>query len=76
MLLPEEIEWIIALKVSTFMTDNSISPAKVSKHPDPTQTTGDEVTNQYYYFEKEGPGGEFFGKWDGKKFLLPGEEGF
>ena len=66
----------IALKVSTFMTDNSISPAKVSKHPDPTQTTGDEVTNQYYYFEKEGPGGEFFGRWDGKKFLLPGEEGF
>lgn len=74
--LSQETSPGIALKVSTFMTDNSISPAKVSKHPDPTQTTGDEVTNQYYYFEKEGPGGEFFGKWDGKKFLLPGEEGF
>jgi len=65
-----------ALKISTFMVDNNISPSKVSKHPDPTKTTGNEVKDRYYYFEKEGPAGEFIGKWDGKKFVLPGEENF
>ena len=58
------------------MVDNNISPSKVSKHPDPTKTTGNEVKDRYYYFEKEGPAGEFIGKWDGKKFILPGEENF
>ncbi len=74
--LSEETTPGTALKISTFMVDNNISPSKVSKHPDPTKTTGNEVKDRYYYFEKEGPAGEFIGKWDGKKFILPGEENF
>jgi len=66
----------IALKVSTYVVDNEIPPSSLSKHPDPTKTTGSEVKGRYYYFEKEGPGGEFIGKWDGEKFLVPGDKGF
>ena len=74
--LSQETSPGIALKVSTLIVDNGISPSKVSKHPDPTQTTGNEIEGQYYFFEKEGPGGEVMGRWDGEKFVLPGEEGF
>jgi hypothetical protein len=46
------------------------------KHPDPLMITGKEKKGQYYYFGKPGPNGELIGKWDGKKFLLPDDEGF
>ena len=66
----------IAYSVSEIMVDNGIGRSNVIKHPDPTKTTGDEVVGKYYYFEKAGPGGEVMGKWDGEKFILPGEKGF
>ena len=66
----------IAYSVSEIMIDNGIGRSNVIKHPDPTKTTGDEVVGKYYYFEKAGPGGEVMGKWDGEKFILPGEKGF
>ena len=65
-----------AYAVSEIMIDNDISRSNVLKHPDPTKTTGDEVVGKYYYFEKAGPEGEVMGKWDGEKFILPGEKGF
>ncbi len=65
-----------AYAVSEIMIDNDISRSNVLKHPDPTKTTGDEVVGKYYYFEKAGPEGELMGKWDGEKFILPGEKGF
>jgi hypothetical protein len=46
------------------------------KHKDPNILTGKEKKDQYYYFENPGPSGELVGKWDGKKFLVPGDEGF
>ena len=66
----------IAYEVSEIMVDSGIKKKDVSKHPDPTKTTGNEVVGKYYYFEKPGPGGEVMGKWDGEKFILPGEKGF
>ena len=65
-----------AYSVSEIMIDNDIKRSDVLKHPDPTKTTGDEVVGKYYYFEKAGPEGEVMGKWDGEKFILPGEKGF
>ena len=65
-----------AYSVSEIMIDNDIKRSNVLKHPDPTKTTGDEVVGKYYYFEKAGPEGEVMGKWDGEKFILPGEKGF
>ena len=65
-----------AYSVSDIMIDNDIKRSDVLKHPDPTKTTGDEVVGKYYYFEKAGPEGEVMGKWDGEKFILPGEKGF
>jgi hypothetical protein len=46
------------------------------KHLDPLMITGKEKKGQYYYFGKPGPNGELVGRWDGKKFLLPDDEGF
>ena len=63
-----------AYSVSEIMIDNDIKRSNVLKHPDPTKTTGDEVVGKYYYFEKAGPEGEVMGKWDGEKFILPGEK--
>ena len=65
-----------AYAVSEVMYDNDIKRKDIMKHPDPTTTTGDEVVGKYYYFEKAGPEGEVIGKWDGEKFILPGEKGF
>ena len=65
-----------AYAVSEVMYDNDIKRKDIMKHPDPTTTTGDEVVGKYYYFEKAGPEGEVMGKWDGEKFILPGEKGF
>ena len=65
-----------AYAVSEVMYDNDIKRKDIMKHPDPTKTTGDEVVGKYYYFEKAGPEGEVMGKWDGEKFILPGEKGF
>jgi len=65
-----------AYSVSEIMIDNDIKRSDVIKHPDPTKTTGDEIVGKYYYFEKAGPEGEVMGKWDGEKFILPGEKGF
>ena len=66
----------IALKVANIVVNSDIDIENVSKHPDPTKTTGNEKKGNYYYFEKAGPGGEVMGKWDGNKFILPGEKGF
>ena len=66
----------IALKVANIVVNSDINIENVSKHPDPTKTTGNEKKGNYYYFEKAGPGGEVMGKWDGNKFILPGEKGF
>jgi hypothetical protein len=65
-----------AYSVSEIMIDNDIKRSDVIKHPDPTKTTGNEIVGKYYYFEKAGPEGEVMGKWDGEKFILPGEKGF
>ena len=65
-----------AYAVGEIMYENNIKRKDIMKHPDPTKTTGSEVKNKYYYFEKAGPSGEVMGKWNGKKFILPGEEGF
>jgi DNA-binding ferritin-like protein len=65
-----------AYSVSEIMIDNDIKRSDVIKHPDPTKTTGDEIVGKYYFFEKAGPEGEVMGRWDGKKFILPGEKGF
>ena len=65
-----------AYSVSEIMIDNDIKRSDVLNHPDPPKTTGDEVVGKYYYFEKAGPEGEVMGKWDGEKFILPGEKGF
>jgi hypothetical protein len=50
--------------------------AQFQKHLDPLMVTGKEKKGQYYYFGKPGPNGELVGRWDGKKFLLPSDEGF
>ena len=65
-----------AYSVSEIMIDNDIKRSDVIKHPDPTKTTGDEIVGKYYFFEKAGPEGEVMGRWDGEKFILPGEKGF
>jgi len=46
------------------------------KQDNPRIKTGNEIKNQYYYFAKPEPGDPLVGKWDGKKFLVPGDEGF
>jgi hypothetical protein len=50
--------------------------SQFQKHLDPLMITGKEKKGQYYYFGKPGPNGELVGRWDGKKFLLPSDEGF
>ena len=71
-----QIDPEIAGKVATISVRENIDFDQIVKHPDPTKTTGNEVVGKYYYFEKAGPGGEVMGKWDGEKFILPGEKGF
>jgi hypothetical protein len=46
------------------------------KQNNPQEKTGKEIKGQYYYFANPGPGGELVGRWDGNKFLVPGDKGF
>jgi hypothetical protein len=46
------------------------------KQNNPEEKTGKEIKGQYYYFANPGPGGELVGRWDGNKFLVPGDKGF
>jgi len=64
------------LKIAEEIVGMGKNLTQFQKHKDPNILTGKEKKGQYYYFENPGPGGELIGKWDGKKFLVPGDEGF
>ena len=64
------------LKIAEEIVGMGKNLTQFQKHKDPNILTGKEKKDQYYYFENPGPGGELVGKWDGKKFLVPGDEGF
>ena len=64
------------LKIAEEIVGMGKNITQFQKHKDPNILTGKEKKDQYYYFENPGPGGELVGKWDGKKFLVPGDEGF
>jgi hypothetical protein len=64
------------LKIAEEIVGMGKNLTQFQKHKDPNILTGKEKKDQYYYFENPGPSGELVGKWDGKKFLVPGDEGF
>ena len=64
------------LKIAEEIVGMGKNLTQFQKHKDPNILTGKEKKDQYYYFENPGPGGELVGKWDGKKFLVPGDKGF
>jgi len=64
------------LKIAEEIVKMGKNLTQFQKHKDPNILTGKEKKDQYYYFENPGPNGELIGKWDGKKFLVPGDEGF
>lgn len=64
------------LKIAEEIVGMGKNLTQFQKHKDPNILTGKEKKDQYYYFENPGPGGELIGKWDGNKFLVPGDKGF
>lgn len=63
------------IKIAEEIVYNKKKLKDFKEHPGDT-LTGEEQKGQYYYFKKTPPSLSRIGKWDGKRFIEPGEKGF
>ena len=63
------------IKVAEEIVFNKKNLKDFKQHPG-DKLTGAEEKGQYYYFKKQSPNLPRIAKWDGKKFIGPGERGF
>jgi hypothetical protein len=63
------------IKIAEEIVYNKKKLKDFKEHPGDV-LTGQEQKGQYYYFKKTPSGLSKIGKWDGKRFIEPGEKGF